>query len=134
MAINFETALGIHPLALLKRTERADILANNIANSETPGFKARDFDFKFVFDRLEKKPQDGLEMNVTNSSHRPGGALVIDNDDLLYRSPLQPSIDGNTVEEHVEHAEFMKNSLAFESSFLFLKSSFGGMLTALRGE
>lgn len=134
MAINFETALGIHPLALVKRTERADILANNIANSETPGFKARDLDFKSVFDHVEQSPQGGLDMNITNASHRPGGALVINNDDLLYRTPLQPSIDGNTVEEHIEHAEFMKNSLAFESSFLFLKSSFGGMLTALRGE
>jgi flagellar basal-body rod protein FlgB len=134
VAINFETALGIHPLALVKRTERADILANNIANSETPGFKARDLDFKSVFDHVEQSPQGGLDMNITNASHRPGGALVINNDDLLYRTPLQPSIDGNTVEEHIEHAEFMKNSLAFESSFLFLKSSFGGMLTALRGE
>ncbi len=134
MAINFETALGVHPLALMKRTERADILANNIANAETPGFKARDFDFKSVFEKVDQMPAKGLSMNTTNNTHRPGGAVVIENDDLLYRSPLQPSIDGNTVEEHIEHAEFMKNSLAFETSFLFLKSSFGGMLTALRGE
>ncbi|GAB2191387.1 flagellar basal body rod protein FlgB [Sessilibacter sp. MAH2] len=134
MAINFDTALGIHPLALQKRTERANILANNIANAETPGFKARDLNFQAVFEQHLSNQTEGLNMDVTQSGHRPGGAVVINDDELLYRNPLQPSIDGNTVEEHIEHAEFMKNSLAFESSFLFLKSRFSGLLTALRGE
>lgn len=55
-------------------------------------------------------------------------------DSVLYRTPHQPSIDGNTVEEQIEHAEYMKNALAFQASFTFLNSKFKGLNTALRGE
>lgn len=134
MAINFETALGVHPTALQARTERANILANNLANAETPGYKARDMDFQAVFERSQMASVDGLDMKVTSGSHTPGGAEIINDGDLLYRTPTQPSIDGNSVEEHVEHAQYMENALAFEASFLFLKSKFSGLLSAIRGE
>lgn len=134
MAINFKEALGVHPLALQARTERANVLANNLANAETPGYKARDMDFQKVFEQSQLAGVKGLDMNVTSNKHTPGGAEIIDNGDLLYRTPTQPSIDGNTVEEHVEHAKYMENALAFEASFLFLKSKFSGLLSAIRGE
>ncbi|GAA4936363.1 flagellar basal body rod protein FlgB [Halioxenophilus aromaticivorans] len=134
MAINFETALGVHPTALKARTERASLLANNLANAETPGFKARDMDFQRVFEQSQFDGPQGLNMNVTSQKHTPGGAEVVDNGELMYRTPTQPSIDGNTVEEHVEHAQYMENALAFEASFLFLKSKFSGLLSAIRGE
>lgn len=134
MAINFETALGVHPTALKARTERANLLANNLANAETPGYKARDMDFQKVFEQSQFNDVQGLNMNVTSAKHTPGGAEIVDNGDLLYRTPTQPSIDGNTVEEHVEHAQYMENAMAFEASFLFLKSKFSGMLSAIRGE
>jgi flagellar basal-body rod protein FlgB len=54
--------------------------------------------------------------------------------DMLYRNPQQPSIDGNTVEEQIENAEYMKNSLAFQASFNFLNSKFKGLTTAIKGE
>jgi len=134
VAINFDNALGVHPLALKTRVERASILANNLANAETPGYKARDIDFKQVFEQTQPKGLQGLDMVVTSAKHTPGGAQIVNNDETLYRTPQQPSIDGNTVEEQVEHAEYMENALAFESSFLFLKGRFSGLLSALRGE
>ncbi len=121
-------------MALKARTERANILANNLANAETPGYKARDMDFQKLFSEIQPEQKDGLNMVVTSNKHTPGGAQVVDDRELLYRTPIQPSIDGNTVEEHVEHAEYMENALAFEASFLFLKSRFSGLLSALRGE
>ena len=134
MAINFDNALGVHPLALKTRTERASILANNLANTETPGFKARDINFSQVFEQSKTPGLKGLDMSTTSARHTPGGAQITNNDNLLFRTPNQPSIDGNTVEEQVEHAEYMENALAFESSFLFLKGRFSGLLSALRGE
>lgn len=134
MAINFEQALGIHPTALKARTERANILANNLANAETPGYKARDIDFQQVFSEQAKSSVDGLDMVTTSGRHTPGGAEIVDDSDLLYRTPEQPSIDGNTVEEHVEHAQYMENAMAYEASFLFLKGRFSGLLSAIRGE
>ena len=134
MAINFEKALDVHPLALQARTERANILANNLANAETPGYKARDMDFQSVFNQSQFQGLQGLNMKVTSASHTPGGAEVADTSDLMYRTPTQPSIDGNTVEEHVEHAQYMENAMAFEASFLFLKGRFSGLLSAIRGE
>jgi len=132
MAISFEAALGVHEAAFKLRAQRAEVLANNMANVDTPNYKARDLDFKQA---LARQTEGQTDLSVTHEGHIP---LTLDNDlggsDLLYRTPNQPSIDGNTVEEHVEHAEYMKNALDFQASFTFLNGSFRGMLTALRGE
>jgi len=132
MAISFESALGVHEAAFKLRAQRAEVLANNMANVDTPNYKARDLDFKQA---LARQTEGKTDLNVTHEGHIP---LTLDNDlggsDLLYRTPNQPSIDGNTVEEHVEHAEYMKNALDFQASFTFLNGSFRGMITALRGE
>ncbi|NRA25357.1 MAG: flagellar basal body rod protein FlgB, partial [Oleispira sp.] len=65
-SINFNNALGVHPDAMLLRAKRAEILANNLANSDTPGFKARDINFQAI---LAKEAQSGLAMSSTNSAH-----------------------------------------------------------------
>ena len=132
MAISFESALGVHEAAFKLRAQRAEVLATNMANVDTPNYKARDLDFKQA---LARQTEGKTDLAVTQEGHIP---LALDNDlggsDLRYRTPNQPSIDGNTVEEHVEHAEYMKNALDFQASFTFLNGSFRGMLTALRGE
>ena len=132
MAISFESALGVHEAAFKLRAQRAEVLANNMANVDTPNYKARDLDFKQA---LARQTEGQTDLAVTHKGHI---SMTLDNDlggsDLLYRTPNQPSIDGNTVEEHVEHAEYMKNALDFQASFTFLNGSFRGMLTALRGE
>lgn len=134
MAINFNTALGIHESALRLRGQRAEVLAENLANADTPNYKARDIDFKAMLQGQQALQGRGLDMNTSNDKHRGGGATLFPEDDLLYRNPLAPSVDGNTVEAHVEHAKYMENSLAFQSSFTFLNGKFKGLMSAIRGE
>lgn len=134
MAISFQNALGIHDTALSLRGQRAEVLAENLANTDTPNYKARDIDFQGLLNDASARQTRGLEMNTNNAGHRGGGATVFADDDLLYRNPLAPSVDGNTVEAHVEHAQYMENSLAFQSSFTFLNSKFRGLMSAIRGE
>jgi flagellar basal-body rod protein FlgB len=133
MAISFDRALGIHQQALQVRSERAQVLANNLANADTPGYKARDLDFKGILQGQVEMSVGQSSMKVTNAKHINGQTVGSDMN-LMYRIPQQPSIDGNTVEEQVEHAAYMENALAFQSSFTFLNSKFKGMITALKGE
>lgn len=125
MAISFNKALGTYEAALKLRTERAGVLAGNLANVDTPNFKARDFDF-----------QKALSAEIARADHRTAGASVKSSvaSNLQYRVPTQPSIDGNTVDEHLEHAEFMANTLEHQTAFTLLNSRFKGLISALRGE
>jgi flagellar basal-body rod protein FlgB len=102
MAINFEKALGIHEQALRVRGQRAQVLANNLANADTPGFKARDIDFKGILQGQSQLSVGSTSMKTTSSGHIAGQTLSSDNN-MMYRTPTQPSIDGNTVEECAIH-------------------------------
>jgi len=130
-AISFENALRIHPQALLTRSHRSEILANNLSNADTPGFKARDIDFQGVL-KGEIKKSTSMALNRTDQHHLRGRGQ--EDYDLMYRTPYQPAIDGNTVDDNVEHAEFSKNALAYNASFEFLNGKFKGLNRALRGE
>jgi flagellar basal-body rod protein FlgB len=133
MAISFEKVTGIHEQALRLRTQRAELLANNIANADTPGFKARDVDFKAVMQAQLSQQKSGLKVTKTNQQHmsledsRSSGKL-------MYRNPTQPAIDGNTVDTQTEIVQFTKNAMDFQSSFLFLNSRFKGLTRAIKGE
>ncbi|WP_409523849.1 flagellar basal body rod protein FlgB [Nitrincola sp. MINF-07-Sa-05] len=133
MAINFDNALGIHPDALLLRTRRSEIIANNIANADTPNFKARDIDFSAVL-KGEQAVQEPVALKGTKAGHFSGLIAPDFAADLLYRQPLQPSIDGNTVEVQEEIARFTENSIRFQASFEFLNSKFSGLNSAIKGE
>ncbi|MBR9911594.1 MAG: flagellar basal body rod protein FlgB [Gammaproteobacteria bacterium] len=133
MAISFDRALGIHDDALRFRSQRASVLANNLANLDTPNYKARDLDFGSMLKRAEGSSA-AMSMTATHQSHHRQAGLIEREDDALYRTPGQPSIDGNTVEEHVEHAKYMENSLAFQATFTMLNGKFKGLTSAIRGE
>lgn len=134
MGISFDKALGIHESAMRLRAQRAGVLASNLANADTPGYKARDINFQQALSaRLDNQSAD-LPMQATRSRHMQFDRPFIGQTETLYRTPLQPSIDGNTVEEQVEHAEFMKNNLEFQATFTFLNSKFKGLTKAIKGE
>lgn len=130
-ALGFTNSLGIHDNALLVRSERSSVIANNLANADTPGFKARDIDFKAIL-AGEASRQSSLRVSQTNERHINGRSS--EGWEKLYRNPLQPSIDGNTVEENVENTEFTTNAMAYNASFEFLNNKFKGLTGALRGE
>jgi flagellar basal-body rod protein FlgB len=130
-ALGFQNSLGIHDDALMLRSERSSILANNLANADTPGYKARDIDFNAILSG-EVSKQSRLSTERTNDRHiatRPEGSW-----DMLYRNPTQPSIDGNTVDENIENTQFTENAMDYNASFQFLNGKFKGLMNAIRGE
>ena len=131
-AINFSNALGIHEQALNLRVKRAEVLANNLANADTPGFKARDINFKSVLQGVHSGGNK-LGLHTTHGAHMGGGSAA-GSAELLYRTPLQPAIDGNTVDPHHESAEFAKNAMDFAASFRLLNGKFSGLSKAIKGE
>ena len=128
MAISFDNALGIHEQALLYRSRRAEVLANNLANADTPNFKARDLDFSAVL----AGEAAALRPRLTHERHIDVGAVA--EAALRYRIPNQPSVDGNTVESQEEFARYGKNAIDFQASFQFLNSKFTGLKNAIRGD
>lgn len=140
MAISFDSALGVHEQALTVRSRRAEILSNNLANVDTPNYKARDVDFKAMLNQQVNATgaaasTQSIKIAATRGNHFDFTSVTENADgDLLYRSPLQPSVDGNTVDENIEQAEFAKNALNWQASFQFLSAKFKGLKDAIRGE
>lgn len=132
MAISFAAALGVHEQALLIREQRAELLANNLANADTPNYKARDMDFRALV-RAAVDAGAAPGPRLTDAAHL-GAAGPAGEGALLYRTPMQPSLDGNTVDSDIEMANFARNALDFQASLTFLQSKFRGLRTALRGE
>ena len=130
MAINFEKALGIHPQALALREKRSEVLASNLANADTPNYKARDLNFQSV---LKKAMPETLPMEKTRTGHIASTDVLL-GAQMLYRNPNQASLDGNTVEEHVEQAKYAENAVQYQASLRFLDGRITGLMTAIRGE
>ena len=114
MSINFGKALGIHEQALGFRAQRVEVLANNIANADTPNYKARDLDFAKALDLAQQ-----------------GGST---DGAISYRVPVQASLDGNTVEMATEQTAYAENALAYRSSLAFLSGRINTLSRALKGE
>lgn len=134
MAINFESALGIHPKALKLRGERAEVLASNLANADTPNYKAKDFNFSSVLGFMEGfREGDRLKLKGVHDKHFPSTG-TFKNPELLYRVPHQYSMDGNTVDQQVEKGLFSKNASSYQASFQFLNGKFKGLMNAIKGQ
>lgn len=130
--MKLDQALGIHEQAVKLRSQRSELLASNLANADTPGFKARDFDFGKV---LQGQMVQGSDLSTTNSRHistAPKGAVPTG--EMAYRVPLQPAIDGNTVDVEQEQMAFSRNAMEFQASLEFLNGRIKGLLSAIRGD
>lgn len=131
MKISFANALGPHPAALKLRGLRTQVIANNVANADTPNFKARDIPFQTML----REATENSEGTLRTTHPRHLGATPADaTERLQYRVPTLPSIDGNTVDGHVEQAAFADNAVQFQASLRFLNGKFRGLITAIRGE
>ncbi|MBC7982449.1 MAG: flagellar basal body rod protein FlgB [Candidatus Obscuribacterales bacterium] len=134
MATNLNTYLGIHPAALKLRSQRTEVIANNLANADTPNFKARDLDFRSALAAAGNKGAS-LTLATTRSAHialdasQPGGTTK-----HLYRIPLAPSLDGNTVDPQLEQAAFAENAVRYQTSLSFLSGKFRSLMTAITGQ
>lgn len=115
-----DNLFGIHGKALALRSQRLSLLASNIANASTPGYKARDIDF---------------EAALKEATTRTGGNLSKAADDAMgYRVPLQPSLDGNTVELSTEQTLFAENAVKYRTTLSFLEGRINTINRALKGE
>ena len=132
MGISFDKALGLHEQALNFRAKRAEVLANNLSNADTPNYKARDIDFSRVLKSQMTASTSATQLKATNSRHIAPSNIGF-NPEVLYRVPMQPSLDGNTVEEQVEMSKFAQNTIEFQASFQFLNSKFKGLSNAIKG-
>lgn len=131
MAINFDNALGIHPQALILREKRSELLASNLANADTPNYKSRDLDFQAVLKGVVDTSAQSLER--TDVRHfSPNQQLL--GATVMYRNPQNPSLDGNTVEAHIEQAKYSENAVQYQASLRFINGRFSGLMTAIRGE
>lgn len=132
MAISIDKAFGIHENVMHLQTRRAQLLSQNLANSDTPGYKAKDIDFKAALKSLSNGNLN-MPLNTTQSGHiQPKGFFM--GVESMYRQPTQSSLDGNTVEPHVEMAEFTENSMRYLMTLRIMSGSINGMLSAIKGE
>ena len=119
--------------ALNLRAYRQQVLASNIANADTPNYKARDIDFAKELQRAQGVQAGRLDMNTTSPGHlQPSGRMP--NAQALYRSAVQPSIDGNTVDMDVERAQFADNAIHYQFILGQMNNDFKQMLTAVQSQ
>ncbi|MDE0747677.1 MAG: flagellar basal body rod protein FlgB [Porticoccaceae bacterium] len=124
-----DSAFGIHERALTLRSQRMEILSRNIANADTPNFKAQDVDFKSSLEGV----QSGRTLKATHSGHvqslnNSGGGT------LIYTVPINSSADGNTVELSVEQAKYGKAAAQYQATLRFLEGDISAIRKVLRGD
>jgi flagellar basal-body rod protein FlgB len=134
MPINLDQYVSVHAAALDVRARRGELIANNLANADTPGYQARDIDFRQAMARAAGDPVSGVTLSTTQAGHIGGASSAsATNPDLKYRTPLAPSLDGNTVDAQIEQASFAENAVRYQATLTFLNSKFRGLLTAIMG-
>jgi flagellar basal-body rod protein FlgB len=127
----FENIFGIHEQALLLQGQRVGILATNLANADTPNYKARDIDFSAVLAHTDATP---LPLKVTDGAHIAMNDGTAPSADLMYRNPYQASLDGNTVEMPIEQAAFSENNVRYQASLGFINSTIAELTLAINGQ
>ena len=149
--LNLNAYLGIEPDALKVYSQRAQVLAANLANADTPGYLARDIDFRAALasagsqgDALQPATTGAGDLTTasaagSNVSSAEGnvttdGGNVSTEQFLKYRVPLAPSLDGNTVDSQLEEGQFAQNTVRFQAALTFLKNRFSELTTAIVGQ
>lgn len=140
MALDLDSYLGVHASALRLREQRTELLARNLANADTPGYKAQDLDFRAALQAVEPGKAGSGDLAATQTRHygtatatpalEPGSTEAF----LRYRTPLAPSLDGNTVDAQLEQAAFADNALRYQASLSFISSKFRSLMTAITGQ
>lgn len=134
MINKLDEALRFHQTALNLRSARQELLASNVANADTPGYKARDVDFATTLRDALAGSSEELPVVRTAEAHLAGNTGdSIMGSPVMYRRPLQPSADGNTVDMDVERVQFADNALRYEASVTFVSARLKGILSAIQG-
>lgn len=135
MPLDLNTYLGVEPDALKVYSQRAEVLAANLANADTPGYQARDIDFRAALAAAGSQDST-LQPVTTNPQDVTAGSSadgVSTQQFLKYRVPLAPSLDGNTVDSQMEESQFAQNTVRFQATLTFLNDRFSELTTAITG-
>lgn len=134
MVSKLDNALRFHEQALGLRAQRQQVLAGNIANADTPHFKARDFDFASTLKEAMAGNKVGdLQLATTAAGHIPGAASG-GPARLMYRTETQSSVDGNTVDMDIERSQFAENSVYYEAGLTFLTGKIKTLMSAMQSQ
>ncbi|MCW2037076.1 flagellar basal body rod protein FlgB [Xanthomonas campestris] len=133
MSSPFTSFLGIHGDALTLREQRMKLIASNLSNVDTPGYKAKDLNFEAALKAAEGVRDGGL-MKATDAKHYEIGSAAGLNPFQITREADQPSLDGNTVDPDAERAAYGRAALEYRASLSFLESKVRSMLTAITGQ
>ena len=136
MPLSIDAYLGVQQDALKVQSKRMEVLAKNLANVDTPNYKAQDIDFRTALAQAGS-PGASLPMTTTTSGHIGNTAATGDVDlsgALKYRTPLAPSLDGNTVDAQMEQAAFADNTVRYQATLTFLTGSLKDLMTAITGQ
>lgn len=133
MSISFDKVLGVHEKALNVHAQRLQMLASNLANADTPNFKARDIDFRAALTDASSQ-LSVASLKTTKPGHISGEMISTGAAAPMYRNPSQSSLDGNTVDVQAERGEFAQASFRYQAALQFVDSKLRGIITALRGE
>jgi flagellar basal-body rod protein FlgB len=137
MPSSIDNSLGVHAAALKLRSQRTEVLAANLANADTPGYRARDIDFKHALAAASGQtgPGSGVHLATTRAGHiGTGTANGMAPAELKYRVPLAPALDGNTVDGQLEQAAFAENTVRYQATLSFVSSKFRALMTAITGQ
>ncbi|HTT01955.1 MAG TPA: flagellar basal body rod protein FlgB [Steroidobacteraceae bacterium] len=132
MPLNLDAYLGLDPLALQLQSRRMEVLANNLANVDTPNYKAQDIDFRSVL-AAAGDTGGALHLSTTSAQHIGSDPTAATSTDLKYRVPLAPSLDGNTVDAQLEQAAFADNTVRYQATLTFLSMRLRDLMTAITG-
>jgi flagellar basal-body rod protein FlgB len=147
MRTSLDNYLGIHAQALTLEAKRNELLAANLANADTPNYKARDVDFKAALSAAAGNSAAGSSSAVaiqpahasltaaSSSAASPGSGTndTLDASLIKYRVPMAPSLDGNTVDEQLEQSAFAENVVRYQATLTFLNNALRGLMTAITG-
>jgi flagellar basal-body rod protein FlgB len=129
--------LRFNETALSLRSQRQTVLASNIANADTPNYKARDLDFSSALQGAMARSANPAPLTTTANKHYPqgpaDGSSLPDGTPLLYRGIVQGAVDGNTVDMDVERNQFADNALRYEAGVTFINGQIKGLLAAIQG-
>lgn len=135
MAISFDKAFGIHQYTIGARAARAEVLSANIANADTPGYKAKDLDFSAALQQAQSGIESGFSLATSNERHIASTLSSGLTSNIKYRNPDQPDTgDGNSVDVQRERSAFLENGLEYQASLEFLNSRISGLLKAIKGD
>ena len=126
-----DTIFGLSEKALQLCEDRSVLLSDNVVNSATPNYKARDIDFQKLL-RQEESSQNSLP-----DMSQPGDLKMssqFSNESVLYRVPMQKSMDGNTVDENIERKDFIENAINYQVNLTFVQSKSDQLMKAIKGE